>query len=147
MTEIIIGTILVFMLIVAGLITGVVLFFREYWEEKLVPVVGWDQGDTVALQVMRHEQEREKRVCPGCKGTRCWDWNRNHRSCEGNPTLAADEDILAVGRHNKFGIKLVPAGWWPLPRTRMARLKPHLWAKVADHAQILVTVPRTVPWP
>lgn len=138
-------------LIVGGLTSGVFLVARELLAEKAGPApAGWDMDATgrVNLMMWRHEQEKDKKRCPGCGGTRCWDWTREGRSCEENPTLSGSTtDPFAEGRHNKHTVKLVPDGWWPLPKSRFARMRPHLWAMVADHAQILVTYNRKVALP
>lgn len=139
---------LITILIFGGLGAGTFLVARELLFEKTQPVYGWDTSGTRELLVMRQERRKEKEACPYCHGVRCWDWVREGRSCEDNPTLSTGTgDILTVGRHNKFSIRLVPDSWWPIPLTRMGRLNPHLWAKVADHAQILVSYRRAVALP
>jgi len=122
-------------------------FLREEAEAKAAPMREWDVSARVELLMMRHAQEKDKKRCPGCGGTRCYDWVRNGRSCTEPPTLSPGVDSRSQGKHRHGLVKLVPDGWWPLPRTTMARLKPHLWEKVADHAQIVVTPQRVVALP
>lgn len=147
-TEILIVLLFLTCLISIGMFAGIKAFLLEYREEQRHPVPAWDATATQELHLWRREQQREQERCPGCQGTRCWDWRREGRSCKENPTTASpDPDPLKQGRHHVFTLRPVPSGWWPIPRTRMARLNPHLWAKVADHCQIPVVYPRVVALP
>lgn len=142
--------------IAVGIIAGTVFMYvlarawlLEQREERLNPTPEWDASARVELLMMRHQQEKDRKRCPGCNGTRCYDWNEEGRSCAENPTVAdgTGRDPLREGRHQQGKVRLVPDGWWPIPQTLMGRTHPHLWALVADHAQILVTCPRKVALP
>lgn len=144
----IIGLVALAVLIVTGLGIGTYLFTRQLLDEKRNPVPEWDRHATQELHLWLREQEKDKKRCPDCQGTRCWDYTRNERGCGESPTLAdSPPNILAQGRHHFHTIIKVPAGWWPLPRTRMGRLNPELWRKVADHAKIPVVYPRVCALP
>jgi len=126
-----------FLTIVAGGLAGIFLIARELLAEQQEPVPAWDARAHAQLSAWRREEEKEKRRCPGCQGTRCWSWVRNGQSCKEAPVLAPNPtDILAQGKHNTFTLRPVPSGWWPIPATFMGRTRHDLWEKVAGHVQI-----------
>ncbi len=138
-TPILVTFVIVASVMLLGMLAFVAAILIEELPARTQESPGWEQSD---LRQMLHEQSKEAIRCPGCRGTRCYDWKRNGRSCEHNPTTAEETGNL-LGKHTKYGVKAVPAGWWPLPKTHMARTARGrvLWAKVADHCQISLARP------
>lgn len=135
--------VLFFSTMIAASITGIFYIAREVWEEKQVPVTGWD-NEPATLRLWRvEERQQQRKPCPGCSGFRCWDWTRNGRSCKKNPTRADDQPNRLIAKHYAHTVEKAPTGWWPLPRNHRARVRPDLWRKVAGHCQIALVRPRT----
>lgn len=140
--------------ILFGLMFAVLAFLVQLWferqDEKQNHTPGWDEQDTDELQIMhseaqleRFEAQRERETCPNpnCKGTRCYDWRRNGRSCAENPTEADGKNDYLVGRHDRFAVVRVASNWWPNPKSRYGRTRPDLWKRVAGHCQIALHGP------
>ena len=141
-----IGVVL-FLFTFASLAFLVTVYF-ERRDARLNPVQGWDESPTSELTMWVEQDRREKETCPHCRGRRCYDFRVNGRPCGENPTEAVEgKKATLIGRHFKHTVIPVPAGWWPLPKTHMARTRQDLWAKAALHCQIALGHGRAVGLP
>lgn len=125
------------------LVAGATALFFVIWE--FIAESQEDNGgeySNAELFRLRQKQEKDRVRCPDCHGTRCWDYRReDRRPCGNNPTTSDTEAEYLVGRHAEFGIQRAVEGWWPLPKTLAARVRPQLWARVAGHCQVALTRP------
>lgn len=138
-TGVVIGIVFIWVVIVAAALAGawgLVLWFRNTEREH----AGWDERQSTLEEIL-WQQRNEKRRCPHCRGTRCWDFRHNGRTCEKDPTEADGSTDHLMGRHGVYTVQAAPSGYWPLPKTLAARVHRDLWAKVAGHCQIALARP------
>ncbi len=133
----------------AGVLTAGAMVTTAVLEERAarndpdqVFATAWTGEHENELRQMLREQRDDRRRCPNpdCGGLHCYSWRELGRGCDEEPVEAPETGRL-VGKHGEHTVKRVSQNWWPLPQTRFARVRPALWAQVADHAKISLRRP------